>query len=106
MNNFIYLKDVTTLMLDQDKCIGCGMCTQVCPHEVFAINSTKAEIINKDACMECGACKMNCPVSAISVDAGVGCAAAVINTALGLKSSGGCCCVIESPDSLAECGDG
>jgi ferredoxin len=29
-------------------------------------------------CMECGACATNCPASAITVDAGVGCAAAVI----------------------------
>ena len=61
MNNLIYLKNVTTLKLDVDKCIGCGLCTQVCPHEVFAINSKKAEIINKDACMECGACAYSCP---------------------------------------------
>ncbi len=94
----MYLKDVTTLKLDPEKCIGCGMCVEVCPHEVFAINSRKAEIINRDACMECGACRMNCPADAIRVDAGVGCAAAVINTALGIQTNS-CCCVIESPDS-------
>lgn len=52
-----------------------------------------AKIINRDACMECGACVQNCPADAITVDAGVGCAAAVINAALGRK--GECCCVIE-----------
>jgi NAD-dependent dihydropyrimidine dehydrogenase PreA subunit len=98
MNNFMYLKNVVSLKLNPDQCIGCGMCTDVCPHDVFAICSRKAEIINKDACMECGACKMNCPAGAISVDVGVGCAAAVINTALGIQTNS-CCCVIESPDS-------
>jgi len=102
MNNLIYLKNVTTLKLDVDKCIGCGLCTQVCPHEVFAINSKKAEIINKDACMECGACQMNCPAAAITVNVGVGCATAVINSALGIQSNS-CCCVIESPDSPSDC---
>ena len=97
MNHLMYLKDVTTLKLDVDKCIGCGLCTQVCPHEVFAINAKKAKIINRDACMECGACQMNCPVEAISVNVGAGCAVAVINTALGIQSNS-CCCVIESPD--------
>jgi hypothetical protein len=29
--------------------------------------------------MECGACSMNCPFGALSVDKGVGCAAAFIN---------------------------
>lgn len=98
----IYLKDVVTLNLEPEKCIGCGMCAQVCPHEVFAVNSKKAKIIYKDACMECGACQMNCPTGAISVDVGVGCAAAVINSALGIQSNA-CCCTIESPDSSTNC---
>jgi ferredoxin len=102
MNNLIYLKDVVTLKLDPDKCIGCGMCTEVCPHDVFALNAKKANIISKNACMECGACQMNCPAAAISVDVGVGCAAAVINTALGIQTNS-CCCVIESPDSITAC---
>jgi len=32
--------------------------------------------------MECGACATNCPTEAITVQSGVGCAAALINTAL------------------------
>jgi Fe-S-cluster-containing hydrogenase component 2 len=36
MGRFIYLKDVVTLALDEEKCIGCGMCSAVCPHTVFA----------------------------------------------------------------------
>jgi NAD-dependent dihydropyrimidine dehydrogenase PreA subunit len=98
MKDLIYLKNVVSLELYPDKCIGCGMCIDVCPHDVFAINNKKAAIINKDACMECGACQMNCPAAAISVDAGVGCAVAIINSALGIKS-GGCACTIESPDN-------
>ena len=35
--------------------------------------------------MECGACAMNCPAEAISVNRGVGCAAAVLNSYLGEK---------------------
>jgi len=38
----------------------------------------KARIVDKDSCMECGACALNCPANAIEVDAGVGCAAAII----------------------------
>ncbi|MFZ2631933.1 MAG: mercury methylation ferredoxin HgcB [Desulfosalsimonadaceae bacterium] len=94
LNNPVYLKNVVTLKLDTDRCIGCGLCTIVCPHTVFELKSRKAVIISRDACMECGACKMNCPTGAIHVKSGVGCAAAVINTALG-RSSGSCCCVIE-----------
>lgn len=67
-----YLKDVVTLKLNQDKCIGCGMCVQVCPHQVFMIKAGKVNIIDKDNCMECGACAQNCSVDAITVRAGVG----------------------------------
>ena len=73
-----YLKNVTTLSLADDQCIGCGMCAAVCPHGVFTVNDRKAHIEDKDLCMECGACAKNCPANAITVDAGVGCAAAII----------------------------
>lgn len=73
-----YLKNVATLNLSGAKCIGCGRCTEVCPHGVFTLADKKARITDKDSCMECGACAMNCPVNAISVDASVGCAAAII----------------------------
>jgi len=94
MRQLIYLKNVVTLELYEEKCVGCGMCLIVCPQAVFAMNDSHARIENRDACMECGACAKNCPASAIFVQAGVGCAAAVINTVLGRKSSS-CCCVIE-----------
>jgi NAD-dependent dihydropyrimidine dehydrogenase PreA subunit len=73
-----YLSNITTLFLLTEKCIGCGICTEVCPHGVFMVNSGKAEIIDKNSCMECGACSKNCPASALTVNAGVGCAYAVI----------------------------
>ena len=73
-----YIKTVVTLVLDDSKCIGCKMCLEVCPHRVFKIESGRAHIQNRDGCMECGACARNCPASAISVRAGVGCAAAIL----------------------------
>ena len=76
-----YLNDVATLSLSPDKCVGyekCGKCTEVCPHDVFELKNGKAAIFDKNRCMECGACAKNCPVDAISVNAGVGCAYAVI----------------------------
>ena len=92
-----YLKNVTTLNLVPQKCTGCGMCTKVCPHGVFVIDNRKAIIADKNSCMECGACVKNCPVSAVNVNAGVGCALAVIIGWLTGKEpscdcgSAGCC---------------
>ncbi len=79
MGKFVYLKNVTTLALNEEKCTGCGVCTKVCPHAVLSLSAKKVGIGDRDACMECGACAINCPEEALSVRAGVGCAAAVIN---------------------------
>jgi len=94
MGALVYLKNVVTLLLDQEKCVGCGICGIVCPHDVFTLNNGHAYIKNRDACMECGACAQNCPSEALTVEAGVGCAAAVINSALG-RDGASCCCVVE-----------
>jgi len=94
-----YLKNVATLKLNPILCIGCGMCVMVCPHQVFMLVKTKAQIVAFNQCMECGGCARNCPTSAITVNAGVGCATAVIQgtlrgTAASCdcdSSTGGCC---------------
>ena len=101
MEKFIYLKDVVTLELDREKCVGCGICLMVCPHEVLRMNNGYVGIENRDLCMECGACALNCPTEAVTVTSGVGCAAAVINSALGRDASS-CCCVIEPNDIIPE----
>ena len=89
MGKLIYFKDVVTLALDREKCVGCGMCLVVCPHVVFALNNGHARIINRDACMECGACARNCPVEALYVQTGEGCAKAILSEMIGRKCE--CC---------------
>ena len=93
-----YLKNVVTLQLDEEKCIGCKMCEKVCPHKVFIITENEsrhrkqAKINNRDDCMECGACARNCPTDALSVKPGVGCASAILRGMIqGTEPSCGCC---------------
>lgn len=94
-----YLPNVVTLELDPSKCNGCRMCIEVCPHEVFEIEDKRAVIVDRDACMECGACSLNCEPGAITVQSGVGCAAAVISSyrrggepSCDCDSDTSCCC--------------
>lgn len=74
-----YLLNVSTLRYYPEKCTGCERCVEVCPHGVFEMDGKKARTADTDLCMECGACAKNCAFGAITVNAGVGCAAAVIN---------------------------
>ena len=57
-----YLADVVTLELDAEKCTGCGMCLQVCPHGVFVVEDGKAAIVDRDACIECAQLPCRRPV--------------------------------------------
>ncbi|NCO59428.1 MAG: ferridoxin [Deltaproteobacteria bacterium CG_4_8_14_3_um_filter_51_11] len=93
MNWMKYLADVVTLQFHKEKCVGCLTCMEVCPQGVFMRDNGRVAVKNRDDCMECGACARNCPAGAITVKAGVGCAAGIINAALGRK--GDCCCVVE-----------
>ena len=93
-----YLANVTTLNYDSEKCAGCRRCVEVCPQGVFVMQDKRAAVTDRDLCMECGACALNCEFGAITVNAGVGCAAAIINSIIyGGEpscdcSSGNSCC--------------
>jgi NAD-dependent dihydropyrimidine dehydrogenase PreA subunit len=91
MENFRYIDGVTTLQLNEEACVGCGVCEIVCPHGVFRMNAKKAQIDDLDACMECGACALNCAAGAIRVSPGVGCASYIIQTWIKGKQTGACC---------------
>ncbi len=58
--------------VDQEKCIGCGTCEEICP-AVFHVDEAigKAKVIDEEACEFVGCCEAaeeNCPVEAIAVE--------------------------------------
>ena len=51
--------------IDQNKCIGCGMCVKDCFYGVISLQDGKAQI--SDSCFECGHCVAVCPAKAVSI---------------------------------------
>ncbi|MDP3058547.1 MAG: ferredoxin [bacterium] len=50
-----YLRNGTTLKLDEDKYTKCGICLLVCTVNVLSMSATSIAITDPDACIECGA---------------------------------------------------
>jgi NAD-dependent dihydropyrimidine dehydrogenase PreA subunit len=73
---------INTLVYKARLCTNCGLCSIVCPQGVFEPGEKAARLVDRGACIECGACMLNCEPGAILVQAGVGCAAAMIHAAL------------------------
>ncbi|HHV79892.1 MAG TPA: ferredoxin [Firmicutes bacterium] len=57
--------------VDKDLCIGCSLCTQICPSVFVMGNDDKAEVVpGADASQPCAKeAEESCPSSAIKVEA-------------------------------------
>ncbi len=58
-------------IIDLSRCIGCGICTKVCPEgEILGIVGGKAVLINGSKCVGHEVCMESCPVGGITVGLG------------------------------------
>ena len=53
--------------VEQEDCVGCGMCTKICAHEGITITDKKA-FIDHSKCVGCGRCIAICARNAIAVN--------------------------------------
>lgn len=53
------------ILIDTDRCTGCGSCVTVCGGDVLELEKHKALVARMEDCLECGTCEVVCPVDAI-----------------------------------------
>ena len=64
---------MVSVVVDYGKCIGDGICVNLCPVAVFELQEAmgyegkKSVVVNNDARIICRACEVQCPTQAITL---------------------------------------
>jgi len=53
--------------IEEDECIGCGICAEKCPVNAVQVDDEKA-VVNEELCIGCGICAYNCPQEAMHLE--------------------------------------
>jgi len=57
------------IVIDEESCVHCGLCTGVCPTEALTLDPTTFRLtFARSRCIVCEQCVVTCPVEAISVN--------------------------------------
>ena len=56
------------VVIDEEKCNGCGLCVDACHESAIALVDGKARLLSESYCDGLGACLPHCPMDAITIE--------------------------------------
>lgn len=67
---------MANVIINEEKCKGCGLCVRACPKKIMALSQTKlnskgyhpAEVTDMAACVACASCARTCPDAVITIE--------------------------------------
>jgi NAD-dependent dihydropyrimidine dehydrogenase PreA subunit len=59
--------DMYKVEVDEEKCIGCEECVNICPVDVYEMKDEKSVPVNAEECIGCESCVEVCEQEAITV---------------------------------------
>lgn len=61
-------KAMVEYVIQADQCVGCTLCSRVCPVEAISGEKKMAHLIQSEVCIRCGACMEKCKFGAIYIN--------------------------------------
>ena len=55
------------IILNQERCTGCGVCVRVCPQMILELVDGKMQVTDQSRCMGCFGCEDECAFDAVRV---------------------------------------
>ena len=55
------------VIIDSDKCIGGGACTEICPKKILYIQDNVCKVTDENKCDKSKGCENVCPTAAIKI---------------------------------------
>lgn len=56
-----------TVLIDKEKCTGCGACVSICPNNILYLDDDKCNVTDETKCDKSRGCENVCPTGAIRI---------------------------------------
>jgi heterodisulfide reductase subunit A len=70
LSSGVWSVDPTVSSVDEETCLGCGLCVSLCPHSAMKLElkeGGRKAVVIEASCKGCGTCGASCPVRAITM---------------------------------------